>query len=91
MLILMTMMMVVSFIPEQFREFFGDWKCDGMFGHTENAQWVIEKGSCWAIGNIEHNPTWHWGFRHWLLMATGAVFAVASLIRIFDEWERRKP
>lgn len=89
-LIMMAVMMAVSFIPEHFREFFGDMKCDGNFGHTDDTEWVFDKGSCYYRGIMEHQPTWHWGFRHWLFFTFGIAFTIISIVRIVEKWERSK-
>jgi len=90
-LITMFIIMAVSFIPEHFHEFFGDWKCDGMQGHWEYKNghdiWTVDRGNC-GYGH-EHAAGWHWGFRHIVLNVFGVIFALVNIIRIASEWERR--
>jgi hypothetical protein len=90
-LMMMAVMMAVSFLPEHFHAFFGDWKCDGNLGHIDDKSLVFEKGTCYYRGIFQHEPTWHWGFRHWIFFAFGLLFTIISIVRIVDSWERRKP
>jgi hypothetical protein len=89
---LFTAVMVVSFIPEQFPTFFGDWFCKGgssrfimstneVYGHYERT------GCQYNINSIDtaHEPTWHWGYRHHIFALMGIAVFVLNLIEIFGK------
>ena len=59
--LLFSIVMLMSFIPENNREFFGDWHCDGH--------------------NL-HEPTWHWGFRHYMWMLMGLALFIYNAVLI---------
>jgi hypothetical protein len=88
-LFMMAVMMAVSLIPDHAREFFGDWQCEGgRYVWDEKYDRGDMKG-CLYRGALEHNSTWHWGYRHWLFFAFGIAFAIISIVRISAGWERR--
>lgn len=68
----------VSFIPDAFPQFFGDWMCSGN-NYTERlCQYRVDN----------HDPhTWHWGFRHWLFMLMGLVLFILNAFRAFTLFE----
>lgn len=69
-------MFVMSFIPENYPESFGDYLCPSSKGfgyHTPHSEPVV-----------------HWGFRHHVWMWTGIVLLVANIIFLamkLDEWK----
>ena len=71
---------LVSLVPDLFPKLFGDWYCVGMYEQLKG---------CLYEGNYSgyHNPTWHWGWRHylWFLMGLSLmalqVFNVIKLLR----------
>jgi hypothetical protein len=91
-ILLFTSVMIVSFIPDQFPTFFGDWLCKGgssrfimstkeVYGHYENIGCQYGADS----NNSSHEPTWHWGYRHHIFSLMGIVVFILNLIDIFDE------
>jgi hypothetical protein len=83
-------MFAASFIPENFREVFGDWKCNGtgkgipvqMNGYTR----LIFDGCNMTNAVIDyHLPTWHWGFRHYLWVLLGFVMLIVNATKLIQE------
>lgn len=67
--------MALSFIPETFPEFFGDWKCAGGF-YDRNLGRIV---GCDVLSS--HNSKWHWGYRHflWCIMCIVLFFTHISI------------
>lgn len=70
----------MSLVPDLYPNFFGDWLCVGHFNQNVG---------CLVDGNLEwssfHNPTWHWGYRHYLWFFMGLclfILQVAEIIRV---------
>ncbi len=86
--LMMAVSMAVSFIPEQFREFFGDWLCNGATGSYvkvgDYVHWEMKVDSCRYISFSVHDATYHWGYRHWLFFAFGLFFVVVSIVRMVN-------
>lgn len=59
---------LTSFIPDLYPNFFGDTYCGGKV-YISNSSYSGRWFGCLDNGG-EHNPTWHWGYRHimWCLM-----------------------
>lgn len=73
---------LISFIPENFREFFGDLKCVGSGGYvpgTYHYQYCNE-----GVGGM-HSSTWHWGYRHFLFFIMGAVLFIIQAIDALNQ------
>jgi hypothetical protein len=34
---------------------------------------------------MTHNPTWHWGIRHWLWLLAGLTFSVWTIVEVIIE------
>jgi hypothetical protein len=73
-IMLFVVAMIVSFIPEisVMRSFFGDTYC------------AISNHSYSYAGDVHTEPTWHWGWRHWLFLFMGVHLAehVAYKLRL---------
>lgn len=78
------LLMLVSFIPEYFREFFGDWKCQGSGEAIPNTYHYTR---CNYAGNGFHDPEWHWGFRHYIWMVMGAVLTIIRAIGLAKKYD----
>jgi hypothetical protein len=68
---------LMSLIPEQFPNFFGDWTCN-----------ASEKLLCYkgCMGDLGHSiPTSHWGYRHFLFFAMGLVLFIVQIFSIFNK------
>lgn len=60
---------LLSFIPEIFPAFFGDWICNGCnYG---------EAGVSYC-----HAPQLHWGYRHWLYFLMGITLFITQAVYI---------
>lgn len=73
-IIIFAVLIICSFIPELFPDFFGDKICNG------SGDFFIGKGIKCDFGLI-HAPTNHFGYRHWLFIVMGFVL---FLIQTFD-------
>jgi hypothetical protein len=77
---------LVSFIPDYLHNFFGDWLCEG----AKYGKLIPETDACWShyeligcdYGSGVHNPTLHWGYRHWLFFAMGVILFIIQAIDI---------
>lgn len=71
-------MFLLSFIPEQFPDAFGDWLC------PPNQH---------LVGPLQMHPdrpVVHWGFRHHLWMWTGVVMLFGNIVFLIirlEEWK----
>lgn len=74
---------LMSFVPDHFREFFGDWQCVGanyvfstdvIYGHYEGCDY----------GPGEHLAQIHWGYRHWLWFLMGIFLFIVQVVRIIN-------
>ena len=73
-----------TYVPELFRDFFGDWMCQGNFNWKNTTE-------CNYLNTSIHDPQWHWGWRHWLWAMMGLCIFVLqffNVIRIIDEKEK---
>ena len=77
----------VSFIPETWPEFFGDWRCSGG-AYIRKDEHFVQEG-CHYMGISDHGPTWHWGFRHWLLLIAGLTFTIWNVVEIVNEEDKK--
>ena len=72
----------LSFIPEFLHEFLGDWKCQGAMGR-------IIKGNYVGVGCIyqynQHEPTYHWGYRHCLWCIMCVCLFIIQVINIINK------
>lgn len=70
---------LVSFIPDSLHEFFGDWLCNGSgtYDPSSYSYTGFHYGDCGR-----HDPSWHWGYRHWLWSFMGIILFVVQVIRI---------
>lgn len=75
---LFSIQMAISFIPETFREFFGDWYCNGFVPGRE------ELSNC-SYQRFTHNPFWHWGYRHWIFFTMGGVLFIIQAINLYNK------
>jgi hypothetical protein len=78
-------MFFASFVPESNHELFGDWKCKGgqMIRYENKPTEYI--GCQYTGGGVQHNPTWHWGIRHWVWLLTGLTFSIWTIVEVITE------
>jgi hypothetical protein len=78
--------MLLGFIPEYGRVFFGDWFCEGcrITGYsTEGLHMPIYSGCEYDCMDHVHCPQWHWGYRHWLWLFMGIALWIIQAVNIF--------
>lgn len=82
--LLFTLTMALSFIPEYCHTLFGDWLCKGsgvVIGHEYLTP--VYSLCNYSVGIYEyHDPTWHWGYRHWLWQLMGLSLALVQIVNI---------
>lgn len=88
--LLFSIVILMSFVPESNREFFGDWQCQGMTYVKASGEYL----GCYYEGSMApHDPTWHWGFRHWIWMLMGLTLfiynTVVIVITLDKEYDKR--
>jgi len=71
---------LLSFIPDLNPDLFGDWQCKGTADLVTNSTygWTRTIG-CQYASRGDHDPTWHWGYRHWLYFFMGLCLAVIQI------------
>ena len=78
----------MSFIGDYLHKFLGDWYCQGtiygkLIKETQTSYEHYERLGCmYNIGN--HNPTWHYGWRHWLFIAMGFCLFILQAIDVIS-------
>jgi len=77
--------MAFSFIPENFPDWFGDWKCEGgrYAGHGNYE-------GCWYTGT-SHGPSTHWGFRHWMWWLLGIclfLYNISLIVASINKYQK---
>lgn len=68
--IIFTVIILTSFIPDQWHGFFGDWLCGGSI-----------KGNGCPQG-YNHIPEWHWGYRHFMWFLMGLCLFAVQITRL---------
>lgn len=75
---------MMSYIPENNREAFGDYTCNGGgLVETKNNH------SYWSGCSYHDKPSNHWGFRHWIWMLAGLTFAVWNVIEVIEDSQQK--
>ena len=69
---------LLSYIPVLMPKFFGDWFCKGSGNWIDN-----HYQKCTQTGQF-HNPTWHWGYQHWLFFFMGLCLMVIQIVDIIN-------
>ena len=69
---------LMSLVPDQFPDFFGDWHCAGKAWGKETESYIgCDYGGAWP-----HLPAWHWGYQHWLWFLMGICLFIVQIARI---------
>lgn len=76
-----TTAMLFSLLPEYYPELFGDWKCEGAFKKGD------EYFGC-DMSSL-HNPTIHWGYRHYLYMLMGVSLFIVQLAAMIVKIDKK--
>jgi hypothetical protein len=84
-LLMFLIMGMMSFIPEKNPELFGDFTCKGS-KYQKLGDTYITNG-CSVIPGA-HEPSKHWGFRHWVWFAAGLTFAVWTIVEVIDNAQK---
>lgn len=76
---------LISKIPELFPDFFGDWHCEG-----RKQIWTEEIHYQYVGCDMfqAHNPTWHWGYQHYLFFLMGLSLAIIQIVDIIKIAEK---
>jgi len=72
-----------SFVPETFPDFFGDWVCQGGKVIVQGSSYNIE--GCSYGNQMDHMPTTHWGFRHWMWTLCGVSLFIWNVVELIDK------
>jgi len=79
-----SLLMAVSFVPENAREFFGDWLCQGSGESIKDTYHYT--GWNYGGGGF-HDPEWHWGFRHYVWMIMGLALTIIRVIGLVKKYD----
>ncbi len=69
----------MSIVPELHPKFFNDQFCLG---------WIGENKLCFR-SEEQHQPTWHWGYQHWLWFFMGALLFVVQAVKIINSIDKK--
>ena len=78
--ILFIFAILLTFVPEQYQTFFGDFACNGR-AYIGNSVTGFKEIGCQYV-SIEHSPGIHWGYRHWLWFAMGCCIFLYNTVLI---------
>lgn len=76
---------LATFIPELFPSFFGDWVCEGGSRVVDYSEGVTTVKGCDYGPNGSHEPTNHWGYRHWLYFFMGLCLFIYNAFLIIED------
>lgn len=79
--ILFSIAILASFIPEQFASFFGDFSCNGSTYEISTSGIYIRHGC--DMFDI-HQAQTHWGYRHYLWFLMGLTLFFGQIVRIIN-------
>lgn len=81
-----SILILLSFIPEYFPEFFGDWTCQGteLLKENNKNEIIYTYVGCHYEGTLVHNPKTHWGYRHWLFSIMGLTLFILQIVNIVN-------
>ncbi len=79
----------MSFLPEVYPDLFGDWKCQGAtYGRfvpeTQSSYSHLALVGCDYVGYKNHNPTIHFGYRHWLYIIMGLSLFIIQVVDLVN-------
>lgn len=84
---LFSLVIAMSFLPEMFPKFFGDFNCNG--GVYEVVGNTLKRSGCLEWSN-SHGPKTHWGFRHFVFFVMGLTLFIWGLVDLFQPKENEK-
>jgi hypothetical protein len=80
-ILLCSIAMFSSYMPELYPKIFGDWYCKGSGSLIDKSYYIYSKCN---IGKY-HNNTWHWGYRHYLYLLTCIILLIIQIIEIIND------
>lgn len=83
-LLVFSTLILVSFIPDYLHDFFGDTLCEGRVYNRMGDFSKNYYSGCDYLDYNEHNPMWHWGYRHWIWIIMGVCLFIIQLVRVGD-------
>jgi hypothetical protein len=75
---------VASFIGDLFHDLLGDTLCIGRFYNATHL------GSGCNYYLAEHAPTWHYGFKHWILVLMSVTLFIYNIVTMINKAENEK-
>lgn len=82
-------MFCATFVPESNHELFGDWKCKGSEAKWDKDDYWSIKG-CGYNGGMSHDPSWHWGTRHWIWLLAGVTFSIWTIAEVIIDAQKNQ-
>lgn len=80
-----TVSMLLTHLPNMFPSFFGDTLCNGKGDGHWNGHFPI----CDSPGDVrDHNPCWHWGWAHWMLIIYSIAILVVQIVGLCNKYEK---
>ena len=80
-ILLFTIAIFSTFVGDYLHSFLGDWKCLGSGTPNDSIYYTIYKYCNYAECGF-HDPTWHWGYRHWLYLAMCITLFIIQILDI---------
>jgi hypothetical protein len=77
---------LMSFIPENNPALFGDYVCKGS-EYEKLGKTYVTRGC--SVNAGAHEPSMHWGFRHWVWFAAGLTFAIWTIVEVIDNAQKK--
>lgn len=77
----------MSFVADSLHNFFGDFHCNGSGKLINDGTLFGKYNGCNTLdifGGREHDPTWHWGYRHYIFFLGGVCLFIVQSIYIID-------
>lgn len=80
-ILIFSVIIFASLIPDYFHDFFGDWKCEGRVFHEQTRDnWSYYSGCNYTA--MQHIAQWHWGYRHWMFFAMGIILFIVQVVSL---------
>jgi hypothetical protein len=79
-IVLFLIAILSSFIPEYYANFFGDYGCSGSTFEILEGHYIRHGCDIFDM----HEPTTHWGYRHYLWFLMGLSLFAGQVVRIIN-------
>lgn len=86
---LLSLRIIVLFTIAILSTFLGDWKCDGSGKRYLDDVYVMYERCNYSICSL-HDPSWHWGYRHWIYFVMCITLFIIQLVDIIN-FSSKKP